>query len=423
MSIEGNENTPGRLCDERPHRRFETDAKLALDRLREATRAVLEDLSDESPTAAAFADDLGLSRKLGWQVWTLAKSKHASEAVSVIPGRGAIAQFIKAARKRKVSKDVLSLLKNASLGIDALVEVHAGDRTSLETMLKAVAGEEGIKITEATRRTAFRANSEIFGIQSDVWFTVNILWPGSEPDRIDVVSLTGMVGLRRLRPNAPCIFTGFMSTKRGDYPPGTPRPQPLVSNVEAQGALPPMMPEFCSSPVPGMRVLEADEHMPRQRVELVEGPIGETGTVTCITGEVIPNCSTQYATKERPRGYFLTGLNTPTRLLLCDVLVHRDLWDSMQFESSVTRMPAGPGYFPDKILEADHLPVPTKVEHLGAGLTAAKSKELPRHLELIDWTCRKLGMDSQLLEVYRTKLTYPIIPSVVVRGYDLLPPK
>ncbi len=405
------------------HNRFEEEASQAVDRLRLASSGILRELPRKLSTAAEFADHLGLSRKLGWQVWTLATASNAAEAIGVIPGRGAISQFLKAAKKHKVGASFLQQFEQAARGIDALVEVHAGDRSSLDTLLQAIAGEKGDHVSEATRRSAFRANSDIFGFQTETWLSTTILWPGSDPKRADVASLHGRVGLRRLRPNVPCVWPEFVSLGQDESSPRVQHATPLVPDAETQGAPPPMIPEFCSKPIPFMRLAKPEGAECLRAVELIEGPIGDTGTVTCVTGEVIRNCTSRYATPDGPPIYLSAQLEFPARLFIGDLIVHRDLTHLMELDASVLRYGGEHTGDPHRALPSERLPVPCAFEHLGAGLTAVKLQEMPRYLELIDWTCRKLGWDAQQLEVHRVRLSYPVTPSRIVRSARLFPPQ
>ncbi len=402
--------------------RFEAEAAKAVDELRLASRAILAGLSGGPSTAAELASYFGLSRKLGWQVWTMAAASSAAEAVGVIPGRGALAQFLRAAREHAVSGALILQLEDAIRGLEALAEVHAGDRSSLDTLLQAIAGAKGDVVPEATLRTAYRANSDIFGIQVETCFLTTILWPGADPSRADVASLHGRVGLRRLRPNAPCVWTEFVCRGQTEEDSSVAHSSPLVQDAEAQGALTPMIPEFCSKPIPFMRVQAPRGGASLRAVELIEGPIGDTGTTTCITGEIIRNGTSRYAKPDGPPIYISAHLDTPTRLFIGDLLVHRDLATSIELDAGALRASMEDRAEPRRIRGPERLSVTCAFERIGAGLASVKLREVSRYTELIDWTCRELSWDARQLEVYRLRVSYPVTPGTIMHSVTLHPP-
>jgi hypothetical protein len=395
-------------------RNLPDDAAEVLAAVRAAFARLVESLPIRIARAVDLSEALDLPRKLGWQVWRIVESASPYEAAQYLPGEGAIRSFLQAAARRGAPAALVAEAERAAARVGALVDTHAGDRASLDMMLGAIAGPAH-HIEEQRRRDAFRGNSFIWGIQARTRLFTSIVAPG-KGDSLDVAVLDGLIDLRRNRAGAPCVLAE--TWVRDSARPGAPiRMEPLWPAGDTDPALPPVIPEFCSSPMPAMRPVRVGEgHV---RVELTPGAIGETGAITCITGHVYRGVGSRIRREGDPTLDFAARVNKPAEVLIHDLIVHRSLFGPIEPIVRVFSELSGPVVEHESLSRLEQLPMAAAVKHLGRGPDVAASSDTPRYTDLLRWTFQRLGWDGADFDVHRTRMRYPVVPSSVVLSVDL----
>ncbi len=374
--------------------------------LGESLRAAIASLPERPAAAADLARSAGVSRKLAWQVWKIAHQSEMPGYPGGLPGPAALAGFARSAGEAGVPREVVVRIEDAVRGLENLAVLHSGDRASLYSMLRWASRPRNAGVDEAVRRQAFQANSEIWGIQSQAVFQAMLLAPGSEPGRVDDLTLSGEVGIRRLRDGARCAVTGVGQ-----------RSAPGRGARSLTGEPGPLIPEFSSVAAPF--VTTSTDAQGRARLELMEAPVGREGEITFVLGELFENAGRRTGTAERSKAHFTMHAQRPYGVYICDLLVRRDLWSVL--EAQVRVYSAAEGYALDQASrrEADLLPIAAEIEDLGQGLGAAACVDLPRHQELISWACGRVGWNPEQFRVHRLRLAYPPMPSTVVVSVTL----
>lgn len=406
---------------------FESDAPKALEHMRLALANVIAALPESGKSASALARSLGLNRKIVWQVSRLvgADGEHITpaSATQLLPGAAALEGFLEACQARGVPGDLVDAVRDASRRIDDLAVLHGGDRASLFSLLRQASAREGDtgaeRAAEAVRRQAWNANGEIWGIQTRAYFAAAVLAPGSEPGRIDDLSIAGEIGIRRLRAGAPRVIAGLgFHTGPGD-PAGPPAPRALVPVEPASGMIEPMVPRFTSARVR----LAPSESAPAGQtlVELVESPVGRSGEVNFVLAQFCPNVGRQFATDTVKRVHFSAHLFSPYSVVIQDLIIRRDLWPPISASARVYS--ALRGMMTQKQRDdRDILPIRAEVKHLGTGLRALGEhggEHVPDYATIVDWACAQVGWNSAEFDVYRCAVMYPPMPSSLVVGVDL----
>ena len=301
---------------------LETEAIEVISGLRSAFAGVLSGLPIPCRKAADVARVLGISRKLGWQIWKVATSPDPFTAAQHLPSPAGVTSFLQAAATLGASAHTVIAAEVAAKRVDGLVKIHAGDRSSLELMIDSFAGERHETQEEVHRRNAFKANSYIFGSQLRTRLVLHVLKPGSEPGRVDVAIVNGLFGLRRLRTDARrLLFSTGVRDALGAEGKG-PKREGLAGPRGGASQGPPrmeLMPDFCSQPLPKLESSTTrDGYID---FELSQWPIGQTGAVTMVSGEAFWNFASRFARPGDVHGNLVAHINRPTELLVHDVLV------------------------------------------------------------------------------------------------------
>jgi len=175
--------------------------------------------------------------------------------------------------------------------------------------------------------------------------------------------------------------------------------------------------EFCSKPLPRFRRTIRQHGFVED--ELVEGPVGNTAAVTCITGEVSRGVASYYRSEHNRCGAVVARMRTPCEALVFDQLAHEDLFGRISPELIIYSQLTGGPSIPFPGMECDRLPLSESVEYLGKGPSVVYTPHVPRYAEMVQYVFDKLALDGERFDVYRVVLLYPPIPTSVVMSHEL----
>ena len=401
-------------------RPFERHAKQVLQRVRGAFAEIIDALPGHITRPHELSKSLKIDMKLAWKIVKLAHGSDPFVAAQHIPGATAIELFLKAAARQQVPSSQIQSVEAAVGEFERLIETHAGDRATLEMMLLSYAREGRGQAELAQRKAAFAANSYIWGVQAVTQLKVDFLHPAAEKGRLDIATLRGFVGLRRIRPNVPWIIArarvvdddGEMRT------PSARQPLDPVEDDPSGSVGAPLLREFCSKPLPRFRRVAGPHGFLED--ELIEGEVGNTGAITSITGDVAHNAASYYRAEHNRWAALALLVRTPCEALLFDLFVHEDLFGPIEPELRVySELAGGTPIPPIEGRERDRLETWESVEYLGKGPGVVHTPHVPRHTEMIRYALDKLGWDGERFDVYRVCILYPIIPASVLMMHEL----
>jgi hypothetical protein len=392
-----------------------------LQRVRGAFAEIVDALPGHITRPHELAKALKIDMKLAWKVVKVAHGADLFTTVRYVPGAAAIEVFLRAAAKRKVSSCLIQSAIAAVEEFDRLIETHADDRATLEMMLLSYGREDRRRGDLAHRKAAFTANSYIWGVQARTQVKVDILRSADEQGRLDFVTLRGFVGLRRIRPNVPVVIARARITDDDGGLLNPPLREPLdrAGGCDGgDGAASLLLRRFCSKPLPRFRRVTGPHGFLED--ELVEGEIGNAGAITCFTGEVAYGAVSQYRTEHDRWGAHAVLMRTPCEALVFDLLVHEDLYASLELELAVySELAGGSPVLPIEGREGERLPTWESVEYLGKGPSVTHTPHVPRHAEMIRYALDKLDWDGERFDVYRVQMQFPIIPTSVLMMHEL----
>ena len=398
---------------------FEDHASQVIARLRHSVAAVVDSLPANRERAADLAYAFGVDMKLAWRIGRVIGDTDLFSAARYIPGAAGFQIFLRAARRRDVSKGVIAAAEAAFGSFSELVHTHAGSRKAFDMMLAGHAQEGRTRADLEQRRQMFEGSSYVWGTQARTKLRLDILAPSADSMMFDFATVRGFIDLRRLRPNVPWrISQGYSADDAGGAHVEFVR-EPLAQlghNPSVIDGLP-LMAQFCSKPLPECRRVDAPHGV--IEYELVEGAVGNTGILTCITGELIRGFEPRYRTKGYHDIAQMFGMRTPSELVIFDVMIHRDLF-GRRIEPGLC---VYSDLFSDRIApryrDCDLLPVQEQVEYLGMGPDVLETANAPRYVEMARFTLERCGWDGTQFDVYRVQMKYPPIPATMIIKHDL----
>lgn len=399
---------------------FATDARQTLEELRAAISQVIESLNQRGDAIrrTQLGSILGLDRKLGWKISRVVDAQDPFEAAQHIPGKSGWDSFLRAAANKGAPHEFVARLQHAIAEFEDLMRVHAGDRATLEMMLASCGSRGRENVDLMHRKAAFRANSYIWGVQAHTHLKADFLHPGSMPGMLDIATLHGFIGLRRIRANIPWIIgRGRCVDNDGQARVEFAR-EPLDPGAAPGEA--PLLRDFCSKPLPVVRRTRSTHGFMDD--EIVAGPVGKTADITCLTGEVFRNCASCRRDEHNQVADFISRQRTPCEVLILDHIVHEDIFGRVDPEFVVYSDLLEAAPYPGDGRDIQTLPACETVTYLGKGASALHTPDVPRYAEMARHLFSRLGWDSARFDVYRVCLAFPPIPASAVIHYELPEP-
>jgi hypothetical protein len=385
--------------------------------LRRAFADVLVSVGADPEHPQDVSRRFGLVKTLSWRIARVIREEDAWEAVAHIPRRPSVRIFIDKMAKHGVPREKLDALLESVNEFERFIEVHTGDRETLEMMVGAAAKRSAEKRMETFRKNGFQASSAVWGVRAKLQFAASFVVPMGRPGELDTATVCGFGALRRLRPNVPWTIAAAIAWDDQGRTDGESTPGPVSLHADGLIGGAPLIPEFCSQPLPILRTVQSPGS---SRYELVEGAVGNTAATTVVLGWRWGQPVSMHQSVPGEMGEHGMRLSTPVEMVVRDIFIHR----SLEFVKSVTAsvysdLPGGPRY-PDSGVQATTLPVPTEVSDLGEGPPDTTTPELPRYSDLIAFCAKRLGYDINEFHGYRYRLRYPPIPTFVVLRHPLM---
>ena len=386
---------------------FEKAAQGALTRLRDAARAAFVAAGGPDFNSLALSRKLSVDKSLSWRLVRFAQEGDVFAGSKHLPGDAGLRIFARAIRGGLVPAAVATEYSDALDALDAVIKEHAGSRAAFRALLANCASEQPGEVhgTEF-RRSAFQANSALWGIEASTRLLCAFLTAG---DRCtDVALVSGFLGLRRMRrdlswPLARRRVLGHEGRTRERIA------MPLDPSVPMDA--PPLLAEYSSVSAESLRPISTEHGF---WYELPEGEIGGTASVDCLFGERMPGAGPAARKGGIERPEVLLRIDMPTEHVLMDIFVDRDIpIAGMPSATLFGLLTGGNGEnTPDR--ERQRMPICEQPTEIGIEPKSWVTPVAPRHWEVVHDCMRWLDRRPASFRVFRLALRYPIIPTALV---------
>jgi hypothetical protein len=395
---------------------FEVEAAHVLQNLRTALTEVVTKVPGYVSKPAELQRALQIDLNLSCKVLKVVGASGALAAGPHVPGGSALRLFFDAARRAGVSESVVGSAVTAARNFNDLVVRHAGDRNAFDSMISSLAGaDDAAQITLQHRRATFRGQRHIFGAEARTQLVCLAIQPATDPNMLDLAQVTGYFALRQLRPNAPLI-TSYTYMVNDDGSPRKPAREPLDPNAVTDDGVA-LLYDFCSRPLPEHRTVRTASG--RFCGQLVGQGVGNRAALTWVDGYVSRGAVPRYRGAANDRGAHVARIRIPCETLLLDLLVREDAFGPLAPAARMCAEHLGevsPEAFQSEILRLS--PV-EPVKCLGKGPAVLYSADYPRYPELGRYVFDRLGWDGSRFNVYRCRIEYPVLPSVIMMSFEL----
>lgn len=390
-------------------------------RITQAGDALLAGFSrvlDQVPGADAgpqrLAGKLGVDKVLASRLLKAVRSPDAMSAMHRAPGPEPLRRVLRASAKLGVPEEDLAAAHAAVDQFEALIRADFGDRSALEAVLSAWVPEARREFELRRKQAAFRAMSQLKGSQADVAGESVIFWPSEGGEKVDVVWMKAVIGLRRLRPGAAVKF----SVEREVESPTARRPRTL-DGEPIESAANTVVREFCTEPTPELRA-----HVVGETTHYIVDGLALGASANLVTCEVNRAELSRYIPRSRGRRAWASGdLAIPSKRLQLDVLVHEDVFPGEDPDLRIydTAM-HGAADRNDPSRDIDMFDLLETVEQLGVGLRRFGSSDIPHYRRILERICTAMGYDGSRLRGYRVSTDYPLYGSQYAMSFRTTDP-
>jgi len=381
---------------------FQEHCREAVRELRGALLDLYVQIGADPDKPQEVSRNLGLNKNLTWKISRVIQAEDAFAALPLLPGLAGLELVLDAAAKAGASEGSLTRARTSIASIEAMVEIHGGDRTMMDLMLDSMGGAGLAK----SRKLAFRGNAGIWGVLAKARVSTQVLAPNADdPDMLDLVLVVGLQQVRRFRsiPRWPVFQLG-----RFEFDDSAQR----FSIEDAPGAPEGLMTSFTRGAMPEIYTKRESDGLV---YEIGDGPVGKTGEFGCYFSFGHRADVPRYSTKPNDTAWLGAAVSMPVETLVVDLLVHKDIPEALMAETSVYGGAwVGAPEFPD----SNRLPIHERLIHLGrrADLSTPVADQYASVMHVV---FERAGWSPEDFHCMRMIVEHPPMPSRVVLRYPL----
>lgn len=397
---------------------FEADCRESVDSLRAALIRLYSGMGLDPENPQDISRTFKLNKTLTWKLSKVINTPDTMAAVAHVPGTGAMKIFLDALDRKNADPGELQAVRNAAAKFEETVELHVGDRPTLELVLDGLVPGANDRL-EMSRKLAFRGNSGIWGVQARTRMALNVLAPNaSDPSKLDLAMVRGYVGFRRLRPSVrwPLFQIRAWSTAKDAV---VMQPQWEPVEPDSNGDHTYIMHEFSSKNLPEIRTESTAEGTD---IVAMPGPIGNFGSMDCFVGDMMRSAVSRYRGGGDDTGELGATISVPVETLVIDLVVHEDLAFALPPKVLVFGRVSPHGQPSGDDQDRSMLPIVDEVRELSGRPPALATPRVPNYANMFTRVCERLGCRPSQMRAVRLEMKYPPLGSMVVLRFDLPDP-
>ncbi|MCK5130774.1 MAG: hypothetical protein KAR40_01310 [Candidatus Sabulitectum sp.] len=391
--------------------RFQEDVTRTILGLRRAIGIVINKLPERIDSPHDVYQVLGLDKKLGWRIYKIIHEDDLFFAAQFVPGKHSFGRFIRSCKVKGVEKCFLDEALKAVEEFYEIIDIHSGDRQSMDMMLMASSRDGKDQAYNALRKQAYYAQSHLLGLQAETQLVTWFFGPSAVGGMIDVAEVKGLFDIRRNRPgvkwviDTPCFFTG----KEREEQLFTDTIDPAVTCNLMEKV--PFLERYCSDPLPSLKTVTS--HSCGPVYELEDGPVGNTNLIDTVTGTVSRGIFPIEPDEGEEHHEVSVKIYTPVQNLVLDLFFHETMAETMAGNPKAKMLfdyythGGALAYRSDR----DRIPMNVKPMMIGTGTGCAYTPLIPRYSEILTDVFQCLRWDPDEFVVYRTRVEFPVVPS------------
>lgn len=392
---------------------FDQDCQTSVGALRASLLELYATVGADPDTPQDVSRSFSLNKNLTWKLARIIAANSAGEALQHLPGTAAIKILLRAMGRAGAPQPLLDRVRDAYEDVEQVVQVHVGDRSTLELVLDGQGPNRADRL-ELSRKIAFRGNSGVWGVQARAKMTLAMMAPSAaDPEQLDVVLVRGYIGFRRLRSE----LTWPISIRQdwsGEGEPQVGSWEPIEPGDVMRGL--PLLREFSSPTLPQMEARPTPQGM---YYVLPPGPVGNTAAFDCFFGDISRGQAGRYRSADERHGEFVSAITVPVEQQVLDVILHRDLAGSFEPEVLVYGDPFGTRSLASGDANQCRLPITERAHPLPGSPPIMGTPLLPSYPDIPKRVYSRMGWAPSEFVGVRLQVKYPPMGTNVSVRFEL----
>jgi hypothetical protein len=364
----------------------------------------LSRLLDHLPAAVERAADLEralqIDSPLAWRVFRIARAMDPAEAVEHLPTVNQLRRAVAQAS----GQVPLPVHEEAAAAVEQLGQIVSslgGDQRGFESLCSVVSPGGVRRVELQHRRSAFRANTHLWGMHVRCLSLLVIIHPNKQTGEIDGYFIHGYHDTRPTRPGLPMVLRSRLKAEVVRTGAQTSAgPQPAISHDTD------FLDSFSTLPRPSLTVTEREDGF-------VETHIGFRGVSPSDAETIMVG---RYMTRAFDITEELCDLKMfvswPCEMLHADVLIPTGLTDltAAALELYTSRDDPRQAF---KLRREDRAPLHEQVRAVAGVERPSPAAACPRLREIFDDTVARHGWGGGLYDAYRVQVPFPMMHGLV----------
>lgn len=345
----------------------------------------------------------GVENTLAIRLFRAIKEPDAVVSLQRLPAPSALRTVLSTARRHQAPEQRVREAEAATDAYEALIDRLGGTKANLDTHAARFGQDAREKIEGAAKQNIFKGMAHLLGVEARASVLLCFAFPGQDPALVDELVVHGYHGLRRHRPELPLVLGSREMLDAEDASTDAYLEQLHGGAVPGDGQLT-MLRKFSSSPPPP---IEAIPDGRRILYVLRSSPDELPGEDDLFFASLHRGADPRWAKPDHPRARYAFIPHNPSRHMICDVYVHRDIWPGSNPELVIARTgnPAAPDLLAHQFDRADFIET---LQPLGNLATRWSSPAYLRQRELLTHIHEEMGWTPGDFRLFRCSIRYPV---------------
>lgn len=382
-------------------------------RIAESLERLLDAVPGGPHQPLRLARELGINKDLASRALMAMRARDPIVVVQTVPGPRPLRTLLEAVCTRGIDPGLLAEAEQAVTRFESLIQDQFGDRAALDAVLADWLPDARAKAELLSKQAAFRGMRHLKGVEVDTCLQAQFVHPSRESGFIDIVHVSGLFGLRRLRPSAVVKLLEIMMI--GSNPDQLLRRTIASEDITSAEMFRKLaLSDFCERPAGEFQVIETPTHT---RLLLCDGALGLSHSVDHVFAIAIEKAGPLENTQGIRRGVG-GSVTMPARLLINDVFVADSTVDGSPLLAIYDTSIRGLAHVSDHSRDVDLYNVLETTQPLGRGFGGCRLAEVPRYVPLLDHIAKVRGWNPPAFTGYRCRIDFPIYGSQIAQVFE-----
>jgi hypothetical protein len=386
---------------------LDTRSRAVAASLRGALEPIVRAAAGAGARPATLARGLEIDRTLAARILRAVRSSDALMVLQEIPSPHGLRIFLEAAERSGVDAALCDAAADIVRGFEHLIHEFPGGRSALDAAVAAWAPEMRERTEKSAKQAVFKSMSCLLGYHAETTVSTVIVQPSANGRRCDAISIMAKEGLRRIRSSMPITVCGRNFGQQDVADTFAPYVETLDARVAPHASEACLLEDFCSQPVPSLRVME-QEKLFLYTLDESDPPVNVP--VTIASALIMRNAYARYRSPEQTYEWEEVVPRIPARLLVMDILLRDDAFPGQapQPRSRLYGLAKRPVKPDEPAFHLDQLDLGLPLEHLGEGRFDLRLSEFPRYAEMVEAVFARTGWERQRFRAFRCRVQYPV---------------